>query len=107
MPGIPLDARPDRSGVVLDMTERSDLLEDGYAIVAREAFPGGLEEASALLDGLAEKVVVLVLEGEKTRTVRGPAHKVEPIREKLRRALSDRLEVSLEVSVSPASKGRT
>lgn len=60
--------RPDRVGVVLDMTT------DGTKLVARESFPGGLEKAESMLAGLTQRAVVFIIRCDGKREVRGPLH---------------------------------
>lgn len=79
--------RPDVSGVVFDVTEkRPDLWPDGQVLVAREAFPGGLDRAAVLLASIATDRVIVLVHGDQ-RNVVGPPDKVAMVQERLRRFL--------------------
>jgi hypothetical protein len=83
------DERPDLLGVSFDKTDghRPDIYPDGYALIAREAVPGGFDLARHFLVKLSEQyVIVLVAPGER-RTVLGPAEKIEKVRQAMRRFL--------------------
>lgn len=71
--------RPDRLGVVMDVTERNDLWPGKQALVAREAFPGGFDKASYFLRGLANHGVVILVRADGTRRLMGPAEHLKDL----------------------------
>jgi hypothetical protein len=64
--------RPDRVGAVIDFTEHSDDFPGGFAYVAREAIPGGLEKAEEFLKTLAQKHIVILACPDGKRRILGP-----------------------------------
>jgi len=79
--------RPDRVGVVMDVTGESEIYPDGQALVAREAFPGGFEKAGAFLAVQARKTVVILVLPNGMRRLIGPPDKVERIQAAMNRFL--------------------
>jgi len=73
--------RPDRVGVVMDVTDKdSALYPDGQALVAREAFLGGFDKAQSFLAAQARRTVVILVFSDRTRRVIGPPDQVERVR---------------------------
>ena len=75
------EGRPDRLGAVLDMTEKPGEFEQ--FVVARPAFPGGLETARPTLDELVrDGHVVILLNGASTKALARP-DRVDLVRRRL------------------------
>lgn len=72
--------RPDRVGVVMDLTERSDHWPDEWAYVAREVSAAGesnwKQKAEPFLDRISRGRLVVLLRLDGTRTVIGPPDQV-------------------------------
>jgi hypothetical protein len=80
--------RPDRVGVVVDVTEvNHDVWPDGQAFTVREAYPGGIERASTFLQSIAAHSVVVVVRPGRPREVLGPPEKVEQVSKTIQRFL--------------------
>lgn len=70
--------RPDKSGVVFDMTEPSGQL--GSALVARPAWPGALDAAGPIFDRLAQEGhLVILVYPEGRRSLIGPPDRVAEV----------------------------
>ncbi len=81
--------RPDRLGVVVDVTEEDfDIYPDGRALVAREACPMGFDKAHGFLMAQAKKTVVILIHPVRTRRVIGPPEQVERVQAAMSRFLA-------------------
>ena len=60
------DERPDKSGIVFDVTRQ------GSSLVAREAWPGAFEQSQAFLDRLTANGHLIILVRGDRRTAIGP-----------------------------------
>lgn len=74
---LPDEARPDRSGIILDRSRRDGLFARTTGvrpIVVRPCRPGGLEEplARAVIAAVAELYAVVLLREDGSRTLIGP-----------------------------------
>lgn len=78
-----LDQRPDKLGLVLfPLSPKANL---GHAFVAREVYPGAFDDAAAFLVETAQRMVILLVRGERVRRVLGPPDRVERLKPALKR----------------------
>lgn len=72
------DDRPDKSGVVFDITNPDEKVP---MLVARPAWPGAFEKAQAYFDRLiAEGHFIILVDLEGPPTIIGPADQIEDVR---------------------------
>ncbi len=64
------DERPDKSGIVFDITRHSSSIPQ--ALVAREVWPGAFEQSQAFLDRLTSNGHLIILVRGDRRTAIGP-----------------------------------
>lgn len=76
--------RPDHVGLMFDVTQKDAKI--GQALIARAVRPGAFNEPAAkkLIERLAKRSLIILIDGSRFRQLAGPAHLIEEARKHIK-----------------------